>query len=105
MAANPTVSPTSTISWMSPSSVSGRACTASSVADTTSAAASPPRTPKQSAQASTAPGVQIEPITGASAASWAGVCTNGVLAITATVTATSAIAIAPRRPDRAPATR
>ena len=39
--ANPTVSPTSTISWMSPSSVSGRAWTASNVADTTSAAGQP----------------------------------------------------------------
>ena len=56
----------------------------------------PPRSPKARAQASAAPGVQIEPITGASAASWAEVCTSGVVAITPAVTARSSSANAPR---------
>ena len=75
--ANPTVRLASRISWMSLSSVATCADTARSTAAITSPPTRPPRTPNASAQASAARGVQIEPITGASAAIWAGVCSSG----------------------------
>ena len=80
---------------MSFSSVATCADTARSAAASTSPPTRPPRTPNASAHATAAPGVQIEPITGASAAIWAGVCSSGVVAITATVTARSATAARP----------
>jgi hypothetical protein len=94
--ANPTVRLARRISWMSLSSVATCADTARSTAAITSPPTRPPRTPNASAQASAAGGVQIEPITGASAAIWAGVCSRGVVASTPTVTTRSATAAACR---------
>lgn len=85
---------------MSPTSVRKVAEITSSIPEIATAAATPPRTPKESAHASTAPGVQIEPITGASAAIWAGLCTSSVVTMIPAVTARSATASRPR-PSRA----